>query len=191
MSKFEVRARLGRQWATSSSCVAAQKTSAVTIECRCWATWATTFPKTSVEEQTDSGAAGRCSADENCRRLPTSPAQVAQVAQGAQLPWPMRMSWTERLRGIRAAAGRGPRLPDAWIAELTSAEGVKSGGLELLPTYAAFDHLGLSRAERTPAAARRLGRVMCDLGWQKSRFRIASGSRQRVRGFKRQTKSGS
>src|SRR5688500_4578009 len=118
MSKVEVRARLGQQWATSSSCVAAQKRSAMTMGCRYWATWATTYSKRSVKEQTDSGAAGRCSADENCRSLPTSPAQVAQEAQVARAG-PRRLSWTEELR-VRKDATRDPQHQrnDPWEARL-------------------------------------------------------------------------
>jgi len=63
-------------------------------------------------------------------------------------------------------------------------------GFERVPTYAAFEHLGLRRRERTSAAARRLARAMRQLGWQPTRFRVAPGSYQRVRGFQRAAHSG-
>jgi hypothetical protein len=65
---------------------------------------------------------------------------------------------------------------------------VHADGQERIATCVAFDYLGLPRPERTSEAARRLARVMCRLGWQRSRYRLAKGPFQRVRGFQRTTK---
>jgi hypothetical protein len=54
-----------------------------------------------------------------------------------------------------------------------------------VPTYVAFEHLGMRGAERRSGAARRLARAMRQLGWQTTRFQLSPGSYQRVRGFQR------
>lgn len=105
-----------------------------------------------------------------------------------------RPSWLQLVHEIRAdVQARHPSSsssqPDPWQAHLTALQGqVHKDGIERVATSVAFDHLGLPRPERTSAAARRLARVMRRLGWERSRYRVARGSFQRVRGFQRTRK---
>src|SRR4051812_17697397 len=104
--------------------------------------------------------------------------------------WPSNghPSWQEQLRkqvaAIRAAAqatAAAPRVPDPWEALLVDLKGgMRDGGFERVATCITFEHLGLTRSERTSGAARRLARAMRQLGWLTTRFQLSPGSYQRV-----------
>ena len=100
-------------------------------------------------------------------------------------------SWQQQLRQMKAdleARHRAPppRVPDPWEVKLAELTGeTHDDGYERVPTYVAFEHLGLHGAERHSGKARRLARVMRQLGWQPARFQLSPGSYQRVRGFQR------
>ena len=72
---------------------------------------------------------------------------------------------------------------EAKLAELTGE--LHDDGYERVPTYVAFEHLGVRGSERRSGAARRLARAMRQLGWKTARFQLTPGSYQRVRGFHR------
>jgi hypothetical protein len=100
------------------------------------------------------------------------------------------LSWTERLRAIKAQASASkenprPRVGDPWEPIFVALKGTEQEGFERVPTYLVFDHLGVRRSERSAGAARRLARVMGYLGWRRCRFCVGRGSHQRVRGFER------
>jgi hypothetical protein len=103
--------------------------------------------------------------------------------------------WVERLAAIKAEIRAKqdkprPRVADPWEARLADLKATERDGYERVPTYIVFDHLGVRRSERHAGATRRLARAMRQLGWRRSRFRIARGSHQRVRGFERASPRG-
>ena len=89
------------------------------------------------------------------------------------------------VRAARAREAAPPRIPDPWEARLADLQGEVRDEVEYIASHAVFDRLEVRRRERTSGAARRLARVMRQLGWQSARFQFAPGSYQRVRGFQR------
>ncbi len=93
------------------------------------------------------------------------------------------MSFLEKLRG---SAAKKPS--DPWMAALHLLN-VRSGSdrIERIATDALFDFLDIAPLQRTPEAAKRLRRVMVELGWTPMRVRSATarGRASRVRGYVR------
>src|SRR5829696_6516154 len=71
------------------------------------------------------------------------------------------ISWHEQLRRIKAelaasrkAAAPPARVPDPWEAKLAELTGeLHDDGYERVPTYVAFEHLGVRGSERRSGAA--------------------------------------
>jgi hypothetical protein len=93
-------------------------------------------------------------------------------------------SFVQRLRMIAAEQAH----TDPWLERLQGLKGsIGSDGVERLSTTAAFDALGVSPHERTPAAGKRLKSLMEDLGWSAIRqiHLTPSGTPARMRGYAR------
>jgi hypothetical protein len=78
--------------------------------------------------------------------------------------------WSQALRGVRGVVG--------------------DDGIERVPTQRLFDLLEVRQRARTAGAARRLAKVMRDLGWTAVRVRdlTRGGYKENVRGYCREVK---
>ena len=89
---------------------------------------------------------------------------------------------------LKAAAQRTQEPNDPWTAALERLSGIPSGdGLERISTQTLFDALELPKSARTPGAARRVAKIMRDLGWvtYKGIGLSPHGSRTQIRGYAR------
>ena len=94
-------------------------------------------------------------------------------------------SFVDRLRAVRAAA---IKPSDPWTVTLRNIRGkIGHDGVERIATDAVFERLDLPPLKRPPEAAKRLKRLMVDLGWTPVRARAvtARGRAARVRGYAR------
>src|SRR5437899_7460504 len=90
-------------------------------------------------------------------------------------------SFVERLRTARQAT----KPPHPWTAPPRNIRGqIGHDGVERIATDAVLEHLDLPRLKRTPEAAKRIKRLMVDLGWTPVRSRqvTSRGRAARVRG---------
>jgi hypothetical protein len=77
---------------------------------------------------------------------------------------------------------------DPWTAPLRNVRGqIGHDGVERIATDAVFELLDLPRLKRTPKAAKRLRRLMVEIGWVPIRARhvTSRGRAARVRGYAR------
>lgn len=94
-------------------------------------------------------------------------------------------SFISQLRAVRAAA---LKPSDPWTDALRKIRGqIGHDGLERISTDAVFEQLDIVPLKRTPEAAKRLKRLMVDLGWTplRSRHVTSRGRAARVRGYAR------
>jgi hypothetical protein len=95
---------------------------------------------------------------------------------------------TSFVEQLRAARARTLKPSDPWTPALFTLKGNRGrDGVEWITTEAVFEFLDLPRLGRTPEAAKRLKRVMVELGWTPVRARAvtARGRAARVRGYAR------
>lgn len=101
----------------------------------------------------------------------------------------MKQSFVERLRIMRETTAPS----DPWTAPLRNIRGqIGHDGVERIATDTVFEQLDLPRLKRTPEAAKRLRRLLVEIGWVPIRARhvMSRGRAARVRGYARMSKSG-
>jgi len=94
------------------------------------------------------------------------------------------MAWLSELKKLQAEGAA--RNIDPWRVRLERVRGqVGDDGIERISTQAVFDHLEVLQRSRGAGAARRLAKIMRELGWTPVRVRdlTRGGYKEQVRGY--------
>jgi len=94
------------------------------------------------------------------------------------------VAWLAELKNLQAEVAA--RKVDPWRVRLERVRGqVGNDGIERISTQTLFDHLEVLQRSRGTGAARRLAKIMRELGWTPVRVRdlTRGGYMEQVRGY--------